>query len=95
MTYMISADADTAAASVSVSVSVSVSADLPDHVHANRARWDAMADRWVGAGERSWAQSEPSWGVFASPQSEVPFLPDDVDGLDAIELGCATAYVSA
>ena len=71
------------------------SSELPEHVRSNRAYWDGMADRWVAAGERSWAQAEPSWGVFHVPQSEVPLLPDDVDGLDAIELGCGTGYVSA
>lgn len=71
------------------------SADLPEHVRANREYWDAMADRWVAPGERSWAHDSPTWGVFNRPQSEVPFLPDDLDGLDAIELGCGTAYVSA
>jgi SAM-dependent methyltransferase len=70
-------------------------AELPEHVRSNRAYWDGMADRWIGAGERSWARDEPTWGVFGVPQSEVPVLPEDVDGLDVIELGCGTAYVSA
>jgi SAM-dependent methyltransferase len=70
-------------------------ADLPEHVRANREYWDSMADRWVAPGERSWARDSPTWGVFNRPQSEVPFLPDELDGLDAIELGCGTAYVSA
>jgi SAM-dependent methyltransferase len=69
--------------------------ELPEHVRANREYWDAMADRWVAAGERSWAQDEPTWGVFAVPQREYPLLPDDVAGMDTIELGCGTAYVSA
>ncbi len=70
-------------------------AELPEHVLANRRHWDATADRWVAPGERAWAQDQPAWGVFQVPQSQVPFLPDDVDGLDAIELGCGTGYVSA
>jgi SAM-dependent methyltransferase len=69
--------------------------ELPEHVLANRAYWDAMADRWVKPGERAWAMDEPAWGVFQVPQSRVPFLPDDVAGLDTIELGCGTGYVSA
>ncbi|HEV2342570.1 MAG TPA: class I SAM-dependent methyltransferase [Actinocrinis sp.] len=71
------------------------SAELPDHVRANREYWDAMAENWVAPGERSWASDRPAWGVFQRPQSEVPFLPGDIDGLDAIELGCGTGYVSA
>ena len=43
---------------------------------------------------RSWAQSEPSWGIWGVPESEARILPD-VAGLDTIELGCGTAYVSA
>jgi hypothetical protein len=36
-----------------------------------------------------------TWGVFSVPQGEFPLFPDDVAGLDAIELGCGTAYVSS
>jgi SAM-dependent methyltransferase len=69
--------------------------ELPDHVLANREYWDSMADQWVAPGEEAWALDEPAWGVFQVPQSRVPLLPDDVDGLDSIELGCGTGYVSA
>ena len=69
--------------------------ELPDHVLANREYWDSMADRWVAPGERAWVLDEPAWGVFQVPQSRVAFLPDDVAGLDAIELGCGTGYVSS
>ncbi|RJQ66929.1 class I SAM-dependent methyltransferase [Pseudonocardiaceae bacterium YIM PH 21723] len=68
------------------------SMDLPPHVLANREYWDATAANWVAPGERSWAQDKPSWGVF---QVDVPVLPEDVAGLDVIELGCGTGYVSA
>lgn len=70
-------------------------AELPEHVQSNRAYWDAMAERWVAPGERAWAMDEPAWGVFQVPQSQAPFLPEDVAGLDSIELGCGTGYVSA
>lgn len=67
-------------------------ASLPEHVRENRARWDADAANWVASGERDW-QSEPSWGNWGV---QVPgVLPDDMTGMDAIELGCGTAYVSA
>jgi len=42
----------------------------------------------------SWAREEFVWGVFAVPESEVDVL-GDVHGLDALELGCGTAYCSA
>lgn len=69
--------------------------DLPEHVRANRLAWDGYAADFVEAGRRSWAAAEPSWGIWGIPESEVRLLPDDLDGRDAIELGCGTGYVSA
>jgi SAM-dependent methyltransferase len=69
--------------------------DLPEHVARNRAHWDGMADRWVGGGERFWAQDEVTWGIWGVPESELCLLPDRLEGLDVVELGCGTAYVSA
>ena len=66
---------------------------LPEHVVVNRHYWDDMADQWVANAERNW-RSEPKWGMWDIPEAEVRMLPDDVSGLDAIELGCGTAYVS-
>jgi SAM-dependent methyltransferase len=68
--------------------------DLTEPARRNRAAWDAMADEWVPTGERKWARDQPSWGVWDVPEREVGSLPD-VAGLDAIELGCGTAYWSA
>jgi SAM-dependent methyltransferase len=65
-----------------------------DHVAINRTNWNADAPNWVQRGRRSWSADEPFWGTWGSPESEVGLLPD-VDGLDAVELGCGTAYVSA
>ena len=70
-------------------------ARLPDHVMENRRFWDDMADQWVAPGERSWASDEPAWGIWQVPEAELEMLPSDMTGLDAIELGCGTAYVSA
>jgi 2-polyprenyl-3-methyl-5-hydroxy-6-metoxy-1,4-benzoquinol methylase len=69
--------------------------DLPDHVRRNRAYWGATASTWADAGRRHWSQSEPSWGIWNWPESELHLLPDDLAGLDAIELGCGTGYVSS
>ena len=69
--------------------------ELPDHVARNRADWDAHADDWVEPGRRDWARAEPWWGIFTVPESELHVLPDDLDGLDTIELGCGTGYVSS
>ncbi len=67
---------------------------LPDHVATNLAYWTGEAASYVEPGRRAWAQAEPSWGIWGVPESEARILPD-VDGLDTIELGCGTAYVSA
>jgi SAM-dependent methyltransferase len=67
--------------------------DLPEHAARNREHWDELAEGYVSAGERSWAD-EASWGLWSIPESELHLI-DDVEGLDAIELGCGTAYVSA
>lgn len=67
--------------------------EITDHVEVNRRYWEGMAHRWVEAGEAAWA-SEPRWGIWGIPESELGFLPDRMDGMDAIELGCGTAYVS-
>ncbi len=68
---------------------------LPEHVVANRGHWDDRAHEWVAMGERAWAGDDPSWGIWGVPETELEMLPVDMTGLDAIELGCGTAYVSA
>ncbi len=66
----------------------------PEHVLENRAYWDGMAHQWVSAGERSWAQDEPTWGIWAIPERDLWLLPESMAGMRAIELGCGTGYVS-
>jgi SAM-dependent methyltransferase len=67
---------------------------LPEHVRANQAAWTAAAESYVEPARRNWATSEVSWGIYDIPEARVGVLPD-VAGLDVIELGCGTAYVSA
>jgi SAM-dependent methyltransferase len=74
---------------------MSDTSELPEHVRTNRAAWDAYAASMVADGERNWADEEPSWGIFSVPEADVGLLPESVDGLDVVELGCGTAYVSA
>jgi SAM-dependent methyltransferase len=69
-------------------------ADLPEHVARNRAHWDERAREYVAEGRRNWESEEPLWGIFAVPESQVGLLPKELDGRDAIELGCGTGYVS-
>ena len=68
---------------------------MTDHVLLNRKNWDEDAPNWVEGGRENWAQDEPSWGIWSVPESELHLLPDDLRGLDAVELGCGTGYVSS
>jgi SAM-dependent methyltransferase len=68
--------------------------ELPEHVRIDRRRWDEWAPEWAERGRRFWAQSEICWGIWHVPESELRLLPD-VHGMDVIELGCGTGYVSA
>ena len=70
--------------------------DEEGHVRRNRATWDDWAARYVDDGERAWAASnDPTWGIWSVPEDEAGMLRADLDGCDAIELGCGTGYVSA
>jgi SAM-dependent methyltransferase len=67
-----------------------------DHVPLNRRYWDETLAPWFALrAHRHWAAAEPVWGIWNVPQSELPVIPDDVRGQDAVEMGCGTAYVSA
>jgi SAM-dependent methyltransferase len=68
--------------------------DVADYVGRNRVAWDGWAADWVEPGRRNWEQDEPSWGQWSIPESELHLFPDSVEGLDTIELGCGTGYVS-
>src|SRR5262245_56866268 len=65
-----------------------------DHVRLNQAAWDAEAVKYVEPARRNWAAPEISWGIWHVPEASVGALPE-VDGMDVVELGCGTAYLSA
>ncbi len=67
----------------------------PDHVARNRIVWDSYAESYETAGRRRWQQKEPEWGIFDVPEAQLRLLPADMTGIEAVELGCGTAYVSA
>jgi len=70
-------------------------AELSDDAKRNREDWTkANAEHTDGAAARAWSETEITWGVYSVPESELSTL-GDVDGLDVVELGCGTAYVSA
>jgi SAM-dependent methyltransferase len=66
-----------------------------DHVQRNRASWDEAASEYAEQGRRNWTLAEPTWGIWGVPESDVGVFPDDLAGLDGVELGCGTGYVSA
>lgn len=66
----------------------------PDHVRRNKEIWAAQADGYVAAAEAAWSAEAPYWGLWRQPESALRLLPD-VSGLDVVELGCGTGYVSA
>jgi SAM-dependent methyltransferase len=68
--------------------------ELPAHARRNKAAWEVAAAEYVGPAERNWARNEFSWGMFDVPERQIGALPD-IRGMDVVELGCGTAYVSA
>jgi SAM-dependent methyltransferase len=67
-----------------------------DHPEQNRRYWDEQAAAWHGPLAREhWSQTEPRWGLWGTPESQLRLLTDDMAAMPAIELGCGTAYVSA
>src|SRR4051794_22917462 len=68
--------------------------DLSEHAKVNQAAWNVSAAEYAAAAQRNWGTDEISWGIWNVPETEVGALPD-VAGMDVVELGCGTAYVSA
>ena len=68
---------------------------ISDDARRNRESWTkANAEYTDARASATWAEEEITWGVFDAPEDELGSL-GDVDGLDVVELGCGTAYVSA
>ncbi len=65
----------------------------PDYVARNQAAWSGWAPEYQHRGRLRW-QEEPSWGEWNLPEEDLRLLPD-VTGLDTLELGCGTGYVSS
>jgi SAM-dependent methyltransferase len=62
---------------------------------ANVAAWTRRNSEYTdGSAARAWGAEEITWGMAAVPEAEIDVL-GDVCGLDVVELGCGTAYVSA
>ncbi len=66
-----------------------------DYLRVNVDVWQAGQAEQLQAARRLWAADEPLWGIFSIPESLARILPSELIGIDALELGCGTAYVSA
>lgn len=70
------------------------SPEPPDYIAANIASWTRSNAEYTDRSARDAWEDEIRWGVWGVPESELQVL-GDVDGIDAVELGCGTAYMSA
>jgi SAM-dependent methyltransferase len=68
---------------------------LPEHVQGNRDAWDQYAADYVDTGERNWAATEITWGIFDAPETDLRMLEHVTAGMEVVELGCGTGYVSS
>ena len=69
--------------------------EISDDAKRNREDWtQANAAHTDARASETWAAEAITWGVFGVPESSLDSL-GDVHGLDVVELGCGTAYVSA
>jgi SAM-dependent methyltransferase len=69
--------------------------ELSDDALRNREDWtQANAEYTDAKASRRWAEEEITWGVWSVPEASLQTL-GEVGGLDVVELGCGTAYVSA
>jgi len=67
---------------------------VSSYLDANRRNWEALREFQEHTARRNRAATEPTWGLWKVPESELRSLPD-VAGMDVVELGCGTAYWSA
>jgi SAM-dependent methyltransferase len=69
--------------------------EISDDAKRNRTSWTKVNAEFTDREASSaWAATEMTWGVFGVPEATINTL-GDVNGLDVIELGCGSAYVSA
>jgi SAM-dependent methyltransferase len=67
-----------------------------EYVAINRAHWTSNNAKYTDARAiGAWQDPDITWGVWHVPETEVRALPERLAGLDVVELGCGTAYVSA
>jgi len=65
-----------------------------DDAAKNRALWTRSNAEYTDRKALAAWNEEPRWGIWRIPETELGVI-GDVSGLDVVELGCGTAYVSA
>jgi ubiquinone/menaquinone biosynthesis C-methylase UbiE len=71
------------------------SSEYPEYVARNVEKWTETNAEFTGPRAReSWANDDLTLGLFGSVDARRDLF-GDVGGLDVVELGCGTAYVSA
>jgi len=65
-----------------------------EYLSINRDIWNADAANWVDFARSRWSLETPEWGTWSNPEDGLDLLPRDMTGIEAIELGCGTGYVS-
>jgi SAM-dependent methyltransferase len=67
-----------------------------DAMAINRTVWTETNARYTDArAGAAWQEPEIAWGCWQIPEEQVRVLPAHLAGLDVVELGCGTAYLSA
>jgi SAM-dependent methyltransferase len=76
-------------------VTEDVPVDWSEDAARNRELWTKINSEYTDeqAAEK-WAETEVTWGIWGVPDAGLGVL-GDVKGLDIVELGCGTAYMSA
>jgi SAM-dependent methyltransferase len=70
----------------------------PDELGVNREVWTTVNAAFTDPDAQArWSAAEITWGLFAVPERDLGALGDlrGLRGLDVVELGCGTAYLSA
>jgi SAM-dependent methyltransferase len=65
-----------------------------DYLRRNRDYWNRQAAWYAARAADAWKQ-EPRWGIWGIPERDIGMLRGVGPGIEALEDGCGTAYVSA
>jgi len=71
--------------------------EMKPYLDRTREAWTGYNTDFHDMGRASWSTDEIKWGIWSLPESTVGALGDLslLKGIDAVELGCGTAYFSA